>query len=119
MKTRLDPRHRKRQKMVKLLFSQSFSNQKIKDQTTIHIIKNFPKLDKVIKTIAPEFPIEKINKTDLAILRLAVFELSIEKKQPPKVIVDEAVELAKELAGETSPAFINGALGSLLKKRKQ
>ena len=69
-----------------------------------------------ITKAAPEYPIAKINRVDLAILRLAVYELLVEKREPPKVIIDEAVELAKEYGGETSPAFVNGALGKLIKK---
>ncbi len=77
------------------------------------IFRKRQKIDKIIGKAAPEFPIDKINKIDLAILRLAVFELAIEKKEPPKVIIDEAIELAKEYGGETSPQFINGALGNI------
>ena len=51
----------------------------------------------------------------MAILRLAVYELLIEKTEPANVIIDEAIELAKEFANDTSPAFINGALGNILK----
>jgi N utilization substance protein B len=57
-----------------------------------------------------------LNKIDLAILRLAVFELIIENSQPPKVIIDEAVELAKEFGSESSSKFVNGVLGTILKK---
>ena len=67
-----------------------------------------------IRKAAPEFPIEKINKVDLAILRLAVYELFFEKSAPPKVVVDEAIELAKEYGSETSGGFVNGALGKLI-----
>lgn len=116
MKTRRDPRHKRRRILIKALFSQSFSLQKTKDPGVGNILKNLPKIDSIITEIAPEFPTDKINKTDLAILRLAVYELSIEKKEPPKVVVDEAVELGKEYGGDTSPAFINGALGNLVKK---
>src|SRR3989338_7760703 len=116
MKTSLDPRHKKRQKIVKLLFAESFLKQS-KSSKIGEILKNLTKIDKAISKIAPSFPIEKINKIDLAILRLAVFEILIEKKQPPKVVVDEAIELAKELPGEKKPAFINGALGKLLDKK--
>ena len=56
----------------------------------------------------------KINGIDLAILRQAVYELMIEKEIPPKVVVDEAVEIAKEYGSESSPGFINGALGKLI-----
>jgi N utilization substance protein B len=68
-------------------------------------------IDKTIEKSAPEFPIDKINRTDLAILRLAVYELLIEKKEPAKVIIDEAVELAKEYGGETSPSVYKRGLG--------
>lgn len=112
MKTPLDPRHKKRQKIVENLFKIDFHKQPVDNYTkTILLKKNF--IDKKIETAAPEFSIDKINKVDLAILRLAVYELLIEKTQPVKVIIDEAVELAKEYGGESSPSFVNGALGNL------
>lgn len=113
MKNPLDPRHKKRQKTVEDLFRQSFHNQRI-DRQAKEILANLEIIDSSIKKAAPEFSIEKINKVDLAILRLAIFELVIEKKEPPKVIIDEAIELAKEYGGETSPPFINGALGNIV-----
>lgn len=111
MKTALDPRHKTRQKLVEELFSVDFHKQRISDRAK-EIIAKKESIDKIIHKSAPEFPIEKINKVDLAILRLAIFELLIEKKEPPKVIMDEAIELAKEYGGEKSPSFINGALGN-------
>jgi len=63
------------------------------------------------------WPVDKLNKIDLAILRLAIYELE-RKKTPPKVIIDEAVELAKEFGGENSPSFINGVLGTIYKEAK-
>ena len=113
MKTPLDPRHRKRQKLVEELFKADFHSQTVSPSTET-ILKNKDIIDDKIKVAAPEFPIDKINKVDLAILRLATYELIIEKKQPPKVVIDEAVELAKEYGGDTSPSFINGALGNIL-----
>lgn len=115
MKTALDPRHKKRQDVVQLLFSYSFLEQKISDPKAVEVISKIPEIDEQIKVIAPEFPIDKINKVDLSILRLAIYELQFEKSAPPKVIVDEAIELAKEFGGESSPGFINGAIGKLLK----
>ncbi len=117
MKTAADPRHKKRQEVVQLLFSYSFLEQRISDPKAQEIINHFEELDKVIAEVAPEFPIEKINKVDLAILRLAIYELQFEKKTPPKVIIDEAIELGKEFGGEASPGFINGALGKFLKEQ--
>lgn len=113
MKTPLDPRHKRRQKTVEDLFRAAFHRQKV-GKDTEEILKNLELIDKKIQEAAPEFPIEKINKVDLAILRLAVFELLVEKKEPPKVIIDEAIELGKEYGGDTSPGFINGALGKIL-----
>lgn len=118
MKTALDPRHKKRQEIVQLLFSYSFLEQEISIPKAREIINHLKEIDENISKIAPEFPIEKINKVDLAILRLAIFELQFEKKTPPKVIIDEAIELGKEFGGEASPAFINGALGKYLKEGK-
>ena len=113
MKTPLDPRHKKRQKIVEDLFKAAFHKQRV-GKDSEEILKNLDIIDKNIQEAAPEFPIDKINKTDLAILRLAVYELLVQKSQPPKVIIDEAIELGKEYGGETSPSFINGALGKIL-----
>lgn len=112
MKTPLDPRHKKRQKIVESLFKIDFHKQPISNYTKA-IWKKRAFIDKKIEAAAPEFSIDKINKADLAILRLAVYELLIEKTQPVKVIIDEAVELAKEYGGDTSPSFVNGALGNI------
>ena len=114
MKNPRDIRHLKRQKTVEDLFRNTFHKQRIGDKAS-EILKNLEKIDNLIKKAAPQYPVEKINKIDLAILRLAVFELTIEKKEPVRVIIDEAIELAKEYGGETSPGFINGALGNLIK----
>lgn len=114
MKNPLDPRHKKRQNAVEDLFKNSFLKQRLSPYTK-EIIPYLEKIDNNIKNAAPEFPIEKINRVDLAVLRLAVYELMIEKKEPPKVIVDEAIELAKEYGGEKSPGFVNGALGNIVK----
>jgi len=113
MKTALDPRHKNRQKAVEDLFKLEFHKQPVGDVAKA-VMENQEMIDGKISTAAPEFPIDKINKTDLAILRLATYELLIFKKEPPKVVVDEAIELAKEYGGENSPAFVNGALGKII-----
>lgn len=120
MKTRLDPRHKKRRDIIKSLFAISFRKDlKTKIPPKIKkLVATFPKIDKIIEKAAPGFPVEKINKIDLAILRLAVFEIAFEKKEPPKVIIDEAVELGKEFGGDTSSSFINGALGKIYEREK-
>jgi len=116
MKRKDDPRHKNRQKKVQLLFAHSFHTQDYPEISSI--IKKLSKIDPLIKKCAPDWPLDQINKVDLAILRLATYEL-LDSSQPQKVIIDEAVELAKELGSDSSPKFVNGVLGSvvdLLKK---
>jgi N utilization substance protein B len=79
------------------------------------IIANLEIIDSLIKTNAPKWPIDKINQVDLAILRCAIWELRFQTKTPPKVVIDEAVELAKEFGTDTSSSFVNGCLGSIIK----
>lgn len=114
MKTARDPRHQRRRKIVRNLFAESFAKQQNLDETTLKILEQKGEIDKKIKKSAPFWPITKLNKIDLAILRLAVYELR-QKETPPKVVIDEAVELAKEFGGEASPSFVNGVLGTIYK----
>lgn len=116
MKTPFDPRHQKRQEAVQTLFTWGFQEKPTKNELAKTIIANLEKLDKLIIEAAPQWPLEQINRIDLAILRLAVYELEIIQKEPLKVIIDEAVELAKEFGSESSPAFVNGVLGKIVKK---
>jgi N utilization substance protein B len=119
MKTLKDPRHIKRENAVKSLFSWEFNhNARIKNKLAKKIVNSLEKIDKLISENAPEWPIKKINKIDLAILRLAIFELIIDQKQPPRAIIDEAVELGKQYGSEQTPKFINGVLGAIFKKGK-
>lgn len=105
MKTSHDPRHQNRIDRMQKLFAQSFQGDK-QNQS----------IDNAIQSAAPEWPIDKIAKIDLSILRLAAFELMIERKEPPKVIIDEAIELAKTYGNDNSAKFVNGVLGTILKK---
>ena len=114
MKTQSDPRHKRRIDTVTRLFSMTFDHT-TPDSTIASIVKDIPAIDEKIVESAPDWPIDKIAKIDLAILRLAIFELLIERKEPPKVIIDEAVEIAKEYGNDKSSSFINGVLGTVLK----
>lgn len=103
--------------MVQKLFAFSFHPEDNQSELEFPNVKNLlGQIDALLIEAAPAYPIEKIAKIDVAILRLAIYELLFEKKEPPKVIIDEAIELGKELGGEGSPAFINGVLGTLFKK---
>jgi transcription antitermination protein NusB len=78
------------------------------------VIGNRQFLDDVIGNFAPAFPVTQLAPMDRNILRLALFEILVQKLTPPKVAVNEAVELAKEFGAETSPKFVNGVLGSVI-----
>lgn len=114
MKTSLDPRHQRRIHRMQALFTASFPGASVPDEILDIRLKE-KELDEKIQKAAPEWPIDKIAKIDLAVLRLAAYELLIGKTAPPKVTIDEAIELAKAYGNEASPGFINGVLGTLLK----
>ena len=115
----IDIRHQNRINIIKTLFSLSFQDDRslIKEDDLVlnKILENNAELEKIIGKYASRYPIEKISKIDLAILKLSVYELIIDKKNPPKVVIDEAVELAKEFGNSRSYSFINGVLGTALK----
>lgn len=118
MKRKADPRHKQRVATVKKFFEQSFRKNIDfdKDSEAEKISANQKKIDAIIQKFAPSWPIEQIAPVDLAILRLSIWELMFkEKKEPYKVVVDEAVEIAKEYGTETSGGFINGVLGAIIK----
>lgn len=70
-------------------------------------------IDGIIGPAAPEWPVDQIAKIDKIILRIGVYELLIKKDVPPKVAINEAVELAKAFGGENSSKFVNGVLGTI------
>ena len=70
-------------------------------------------LDAFIQPIAPEWPIDQIARVDRTILRMAVYELTERREHvPPKVVINEAVELAKAFGSDNSSKFVNGVLGT-------
>jgi len=74
-------------------------------------------LDRQLQPIAPEWPIDQIARMDRVILRMGLYELSHNTDIPPKVVINEAVELAKAFGGENSSKFINGVLGTVMRQR--
>lgn len=72
-------------------------------------------IDKIITQYAPEWPIDQITAVDRNVLRIGIYELMFLKEVPPKVAINEAVELAKTFGGESSSKFLNGVLGTLYK----
>lgn len=79
-------------------------------------IKNQSQIDGMITPAAPEWPIEQIAKIDISILRMALYELILKHDVPPKVVINEAVELAKAFGGPNSSKFVNGVLGTIYRQ---
>ncbi|MBI5530460.1 MAG: transcription antitermination factor NusB [Candidatus Doudnabacteria bacterium] len=77
---------------------------------------NLDAIDQIITKHAPEWPMEQIPPVDRNVLRLGVYELMFLKQVPPKVAINEAVELGKTFGGESSGKFVNGVLGTLYKE---
>jgi len=77
------------------------------------VVNHKQQLDHVIAVLAPEWPVDQIAVIDRNILRIAIFELLFDPDTPPKVAINEAVELAKSFGSDSSPRFVNGVLGSL------
>ena len=77
-------------------------------------LENRSKYDSIIAKYAPEWPVDQLPVVDRNILRMALYELENEDT-PVKVVIDEAVELAKTYGGDNSPRFVNGVLGSVVR----
>ncbi len=69
-------------------------------------------LDEILQPIAPEWPLGQIARMDLVVLRMGLYELKDMSDVPPKVVINEAVELAKAFGGDNSSKFVNGVLGT-------
>lgn len=81
------------------------------------VVENTPSLDAVLQPVAPEWPIKTISAIDRNILRIGLYELSECRDQiPPKVVINEAIELAKAFGSDSSSRFINGVLGTVYKQ---
>lgn len=138
MKSKTDPRHTSRKLALSTIFGWLFAepdtelsiniskeilesegiryDDKLTNFIVMGVKENVNEIDKIIEECAPEWPIDKIAKIDLVILRIAIFELLYGKKTPLKVAIDEAVEIAKEFGNDTSHKFVNGVLGTVVDK---
>ena len=138
-----DPRHEARRVALATLFERAFHS--IKPEESILRVKEIleekevdqellstlikgvtektEEIDRIIEETAPAWPTNQINKIDLIALRIAIWELLLskevfpaEKQVPPKVAIDEAIELAKEFGGSSSGPFVNGVLGTVVER---
>ena len=138
MQSKSDPRHNARKLALTSIFSWLFSepnrdecldlskklldspnvDQKLASEIIEGVEKNRQEIDDLIRQNAPDWPLEKIAKVDLVILRIGIYEIVFGKNVPEKVVIDEAVELAKEFGNDTSSKFVNGVLGSVVSETK-
>lgn len=82
-------------------------------QIVVGVLPLIPDLDRLIAVHAPEWPLEQVAVIDRNILRIALWEIAVDKKTPLKVAINEAVELSKVYGSDSTPRFVNGVLGSL------
>ena len=88
-------------------------DQEYVNRTLKGVMRNLARIDAQITAAAPEWPIEQIAPLDKNILRLAIYELLFTSEIPPKVAINEAVELAKTYGSDNSSKFVNGVLGTI------
>jgi N utilization substance protein B len=78
------------------------------------VLASRAEIDETIAAHAPAWPVEQLAPVDRNILRVAVYEMTVADNTPPKVAINEAVEMGKTFGGDNSPRFINGVLGSVI-----
>ncbi len=142
MKRSTDPRHQARILALQELFSKYFNSQNdnleeisIEELMGINEMEEYNKdlynsivkgvsenmegIDAIISKYAPQWPISQMKLVDLQILRIAIFEGFLGEITPPKVAIDEAIEVAKDFGGEISSKFVNGVLGAIYEERNK
>lgn len=100
-------------------YQETIEDTKFIDALVQGVAKYEKQLDGVLQPVAPEWPIDQIARMDRLILRIGLYELLMEHDVPPKVVINEAVELAKAFGGDNSSKFINGVLGTILRKHEE
>lgn len=83
------------------------------------VVEQTSELDSKLQPVAPDWPINQIARMDRLVLRIGLYELENSKDVPHKVVINEAVELAKSFGGDNSSKFVNGVLGTLLKNKEK
>ena len=78
------------------------------------VLENIGEIDKIISEFAPSWPISQMAIVDRNLLRMGIYEISMGSGTPPKVAINEAVEMAKAFGSESSPRFVNGVLGAVM-----
>ena len=108
-----------REHIFKLLFRAPFIDNKdeYEEQLNLYFAELIPELDEKIDSVSEGWPTSRLGKTELSIMRLAVYEMLYDEDIPTNVALNEAVELAKKYgSADSTAAFVNGVLGKLIKE---
>ncbi len=99
-------------------FAPGLEDDKFARDLVAGVLANRGKIDKIIEKTAPEWPLEQINLIDRNVLRIGIHELLFGNREevPPKVAINEAIELGKSFGGNTSGKFVNGVLGTIYRE---
>lgn len=99
-------------------FGQGINEQEFMEKLAKGVLEHKEAIDKIIEKSAPEWPLAQITIVDRNVLRIGIYELLFgdKKEVPPKVAINEAIELAKSYGGESSGRFINGVLGTIYRE---
>ena len=100
-------------------YKQMLDDKQFVEQLVKGVSSNAAQLDAKLQPVAPEWPIDQIARMDRLVLRIGLYELENEADVPPKVVINEAVELAKAFGGDNSSKFVNGVLGTLLRVQEK
>lgn len=98
-------------------YKETIDDTKFIEGLVLGVTREAAKLDLLLQPLAPEWPIDQIARMDRVVLRIGAYELLHSKEVPPKVVINESVELAKAFGGDNSSKFINGVLGSMLREQ--
>ncbi len=96
-------------------FAPNFDDQGFAKSIIDGVLKNLEEIDKYIVKYATEWPLDQITIVDRNVLRIGIYELIFNDDIPPKVAINEAIEVAKTYGGNSSGKFVNGVLGSIYK----
>lgn len=113
--------HHRSKKLFDLLvqnqksFAPDFDDQGFTEKLVKGVTRHLDEIDALIQKFAPEWPIDQITLVDRNILRIGIYELKFDDHMPPRVAINESIELAKAFGGESSYRFVNGVLGAIFK----
>lgn len=135
-------RHRSRELAVQMTYQWSMAPQGLADAQSIErfwkeqsqsqndirpyfeelvrgVATHWPEIDQFIEKNAQNWRLDRIEKVELAVLRVAIYEMLYRKDVPPAVVIDEALEISKKFCNSDSPSFINGILDSIVKQKSK